>query len=182
MDSDSSQRIIDLGCRNLSALMSPIVTHLTAEPNPDFALDSSFANGLYDSTLGPNAAEADKQKLYEYGEAMRTQYAGDAGRLRLQQGCVAMLTRDSLLMRLGYIKCPVLWIAGDKDPVFSEKSQRADAALFGSEVRFEVIDAYHVPTLSNTTLVNKLVTEFVLKHAGMKDARALREAVGMVDI
>jgi pimeloyl-ACP methyl ester carboxylesterase len=181
MDS-SSQRLVDLGCPDTFSLMEPLVTQMTAVPNPHFTPHPSFSNGAYDAVLGPNASEAEKQKLFEYTDAQIKSYTGDEGRLRLQQAAVAMLTRDSLLMRLGYIKCPVLWIAGDKDPIFLEKAARADAALFKSEVHFELLDSYHAPTLSNPEAVRKLLAEFVHKYGGMKDARALREAVGMVDI
>jgi hypothetical protein len=55
--------------------------------------------------------------------------------------------------------------------------------MFKSEVQFEVIDgAYHYPTWSHAEKVNKLVLDFVKKYGGQKDARAMREAVGMVDI
>jgi pimeloyl-ACP methyl ester carboxylesterase len=164
-------------------MMTEVVTHLTAEQNPNFALPESYGDTLYDRALGPEASDADKKKFAEVVEAQRKSYAGDAGRMRLRQATVALGTRDSLLFRLQDIKCPVLWIVGSKDPSFPEKAAKEDSSMFKSEVQFEVIDgAYHYPTWSHAEKVNKLVLDFVKKYGGQKDARAMREAVGMVDI
>jgi pimeloyl-ACP methyl ester carboxylesterase len=164
--------------------MTPIITQLTAEPNPDFAIPQALIDGHYESTLGPQASDAEKQKLKEVVlDAMAKSYTGNAGRLRLHQAAITAVTRDSLLLRLPDVKSPVLWIAASNDPAVSEKAAREDSSLFKSEVRLEIIEgAYHWPTWSHAEQVNKLVSDFIRKHSGLKDARALREAVGMVDI
>jgi len=175
-------RLEQLGCSDPVANLGPIVTHVTAEPNPKFAVDESWSEGIYEGMVGPDASDDEKKKYAEYADEQLKQYTGDEGRLRLQQATIALLTRDSLLMRIPQIKAPVLWICGSKDKYFPEKAAKADIGEFKVDVQFELLDSFHAPTLTKTEEVHKLVSEFAQKHAGTKDARALREAVGMVDI
>jgi pimeloyl-ACP methyl ester carboxylesterase len=110
-------------------------------------------------------------------------YKGDAGRARLRQSAINWLSHDSLQLRLGDIKCPVLCLLGSEDKVTPEKAVREDAALFGSGAQLEVVQgAYHAPLWTHTADTNKLLLDFIKKNNGKGKAQALREAVGMVDI
>jgi len=176
-------RLIELGVPDVVANMTPVLSHLTAESNNDFALPAEFSNSFYDGVVGPNAGDAEKEALKPIAEAQLKTYEGEAGRLKLRQSVKALLTHDSLLSRLEDIIAPVLWIAGSNDPLVSEKAARADAALFKSNVDFLLIDgAFHFPTWTHAEQVHTPLLAFVKKYGGVKDARALREAVGMVDI
>jgi len=179
----ASKRLVDLGSADIEANMSPIIKHLTAQPNPDFALPSDVTNGLYANAYGENASDADKESLSELIELQKKAYSGDAGRLKFRQATISLITRDSLHYRIDDFKCPVLWIATANDPLVSVQAAKEEASLFKTPVQFELLDGgFHLPTFTHADQVNKLVTEFVIKYGKVKDARALREAVGTVDI
>jgi pimeloyl-ACP methyl ester carboxylesterase len=162
---------------------SPLITQLTARPNPNFALTKAQIQHEYDVALGPESSDAMKQAFSVVTTDLAKCYAGDTGRIKLNQAAKALVTRDSLVLRLEDLKAPVLWIASSNDHAVPVKAAKDEAALFKREVQFEVIEgAYHCPTWTHAEEVNKLVIAFVKKHGGMKDARELREANGMVDI
>jgi len=175
-------RLIELGNPDVVAQMTPVL-ELSAESNQEFALPAPFADNFYGSIVGPNASDADKESLKPVAEAHLKTYEGELGRLKLRQSVKALLSHDSLISRLEDIVAPVLWIAASQDPLISEKAARADAALFKTKVDFLLIDgAFHFPTWTHTEQVHTPLLAFVKKYGGVKDARALREAVGMVDI
>jgi len=76
---------------------------------------------------------------------------------------------------------------GDEDVVYSVKNAQEEIQLFvnSSDAKLVVVKGgHHFLSWTNPKEVNAAILEFVVKNSkGMKtDARALREAVGMVDI
>jgi len=179
----ASKRLVDLGCLDIEAAMSPVITHATSQPDPNWSLPADHFASLYASTFGENASEADKEKLSEIVEAQKKSYSGDLGRKNLQQATIALITRDSLHHRMNDFMSPVLWIATANDPLVSLKAAKEESSLFKTPVQFELLDdGYHLPTFTQADKFNQLLVDFVKKYGVVKDARALREAVGTVDI
>jgi pimeloyl-ACP methyl ester carboxylesterase len=134
------------------------------------------------AALGPSATAEAKQSFIATLSASST-YTSIADKERLRQALISSMTRDSLLSRLEDIKAPVLWIAGESDPYAVKDGVVKQVGKIKSEVQFETLaGAYHLPTWTHAQQLHALVVGFVRKHGGIKDARALREAVGMVDI
>jgi pimeloyl-ACP methyl ester carboxylesterase len=180
---DAGNAPVEAGSLDISKAMTPLVTQLTAQPSADFSIPDAMDEGHYEGWFGPNAPESEKQKISAAIAAHKKTYAGEAGCIKLHQTAMALVTRDSLLLRLADIKCPVLWIAASKDPVVSEKTAKSEVGLFRTTTQLEIVEgAYHLPTWTHTEQVHKAVIAFVKQYGGLKDARALREAVGMVDI
>jgi len=157
----------------LSLLLSPEGSEWTP-PQPN---ETSLA-----AALGPSPS-ADGKQTFITAMTQSNSYKAAGDRERLWQAVLASMTRDSLLSRLGDIKCPVLWIAGGSDPFAIKEGVTKQIGMIKGVVQYEVIpDAYHLPTYTHPMVVGGLFIDFIKKHGGMKDARAMREAVGMVDI
>jgi len=185
-----------MGCADLYSSMLPVVTELTATANADFKIPEEMAKGASQLAIG-SESEADVQL---WASNVTKVYVGEVGRIKLRQTIIALLTRDGLHLRFGELKTsaesgtvngdgtvPILYIRGTEDGVFSKEAAEKDIAALAksgvSSVQFEEIQGgQHAANWNKAEEVNQLVVEFVKKYGGKKDARALREAVGMVDI
>jgi pimeloyl-ACP methyl ester carboxylesterase len=161
--------------------MLPVVNDLTSSPNRDFSLPSEFPLQILQLGLGKDFSENDL-KLFS-PLIMRT-YSGDEGRLRLRQSTINLISRESLHLRLSAISCPILWIQGSEDTSYSAENAREELSMMGSKTtRLEIIKGGpHLVSWSHAAEINNLLGEFMGKHGGRVDARALREAVGMVEM
>jgi pimeloyl-ACP methyl ester carboxylesterase len=82
---------------------------------------------------------------------------------------------------------PMLLVRGSEDTVFSTAVAEKDVlALEQAGIKDvtvqEIAGGAHAANWSHAEEVNKLIAEYLKKNGGKVDARALREAVGMVDI
>jgi pimeloyl-ACP methyl ester carboxylesterase len=85
------------------------------------------------------------------------------------------------------ITCPVLWLHGDADVVYTVKNAEEEIKMLenSTDAKLVVVQGgHHYLSWTHPKEVDAALLEFVVKNSkGMKtDARALREAVGMVDI
>jgi pimeloyl-ACP methyl ester carboxylesterase len=162
-------------------LLVPIITTLTAKPNPGFSLPTELVNTFINTALGPNAA-IDAREIWI--NVLNSTYSGEAGRIKLRQGTTMCLTRDSLHLRASDLKIPILWIQGSEDVVVNLENCRYELGLTGSvDPRLEVIQGGpHSCHTTHPQVINPLLRDFVVKYGGKVDAKALREAVGTVDI
>jgi len=177
-----SDRSRSLGCWDVSSV-TPLIESLNAT-NESYEPPNEFCNFSISSGFG---ADCPQETRTEWTEKIKQNYAGDAGRKRLREATVNLRDRDGLHGRLFNIKCPVLWLHGDADVVYSVKNAQEEIKLLeGSpDAKLVVVQGgHHYLSWTNPKEVNAALLEFVGKHSkGMKtDARALREAVGMVDI
>lgn len=170
---------VALGSHDISQELIGLVK-MTETPNPKFELPAGGAKTLVETSLGPEASEAD---VKIWTDIPLQSYKGDAGRLRFRQTLINMLSRDPLQLRVGEIQTPVLYIIGSEDKIYTEKVAKEDIKAFKSDVQFAKIDgAYHSPVWTHAKETNSIVAEFLKKNGGKVNAQALREAVGMVDI
>jgi pimeloyl-ACP methyl ester carboxylesterase len=162
-------------------LLTPIITDLTSKPDSDFKLPTELANTFVNLALGP---DAESEARGTWLTLLDKTYAGEAGRVKLRQATTMVLSRDSLHLRAPDLKVPILWIHGSEDAVVTEKNARYGLSLTGSvDPRFEVVKgAPHSCHTTHPEVVNALLKDFVVKYGKKIDARALREAVGTVDI
>jgi len=176
----NTPRLLELGCIDLATDLTKAVKSMK-EPEANWSFPYETVQGFAELSLGPNPPE--EQVKFNHALASK-HYVGDAGRLKFRQIMINLLSRDSLHVRLDSITCPVLWIRGSEDKIFTEEVAKGDIELFGSsDVKFETISGgYHAPSITHAQEVNKLLEAFIKKNGGKADARALREAVGMVDI
>jgi len=177
-----SDRTRSLGCWDISSI-TPLIQSLNAT-SESFEAPNEFCNFSIDCGFGKDCPEETRT---QWTEKIKQNYAGDAGRKRLREAAVNLRDRDGLHGRLVNIKCPVLWLHGDADVVYSVKNAQEEIAMIenSSDAKLVVVQGgHHYLSWTNPKEVNAALLEFVGKNSkGMKtDARALREAVGMVDI
>jgi alpha-beta hydrolase superfamily lysophospholipase len=187
--------------------MTPVVTDLTAKEDANFKLPSGMANDTAKLSIGnsPDLAtwaaqteavyvgELGRQKLRQSALSLITR---DSLHLRLADlkptpvssvAGAAVAAVASAVVPGGAAACPFLLIRGTADEVFSKEAAEADVLALEKagikDVTFkEVSGGAHAANWTNAEEVNVLILDFVKKYGGKVDARALREAVGMVDI
>jgi pimeloyl-ACP methyl ester carboxylesterase len=176
-----SPGLLERGCTDRSSALLPIVTELTATPNENFVFPEDLVLKGAPIMLGENPKQEDVDLWLHTAS---TVYEGDRGRLKLRQAAIASISRDSLHIRLSDLTMPILWIQGSEDKVMSVENAKYELGLTkSSDPALHVIEgAPHAAAWTHASEVDKLVLAFLLKHGGKIDARALREAVGTVDI
>mgnify|MGYP003673690462 CR=1 FL=1 len=101
-------------------------------------------------------------------EVYRQNYRGDQGRERLRTCAINLRDRDGLHARLNGIICPVLWIHGTADSVYSVANAEDGIARFTNarEASLKVIDGgQHFLSASDPDEVNAAAVEFIGKWA-----------------
>ena len=86
--------------------------------------------------------------------------AGDAGRKRILASAINLRDRDGLHARLDTVLCPVLWLRGNQDSVYSIANAREEIALFTNSpsVELRVVDGgQHFLSASNPQDVDQAV-------------------------
>jgi pimeloyl-ACP methyl ester carboxylesterase len=76
--------------------------------------------------------------------------------------------RDGLHARLGDVKCPVLWLHGTADVVYSVANAKREIEMFvGSpDAQLKVVkDGQHFLSFSHPEEVDSAVAEFVAKYS-----------------
>jgi len=180
-----SERSRKLGCWDGVNAVNPLIESSTSatvtekwQPTPEFC-DSIVSLGF--------GSDCHSSTREQWIKSIQSSYQGDLGRKRIREAAINLKERDGLHGRLTNVRCPVLWLHGDKDVVYSVANAKEEIQLFenSSDKQLVVIpDGHHFINWTHAEQVNMAVLEFVGKNSkGMKtDARALREAVGMVDI
>jgi pimeloyl-ACP methyl ester carboxylesterase len=91
-------------------------------------------------------------------------YSGDDGRQRLRTIAINLRGRDGLHGRLDQLKCPVLWMHGSADRVYSGRNAEEEIRMFtnSADAQLKVIDGgQHFLSASNPEDVNTAVIDFV---------------------
>lgn len=179
-----SERLVKAGSWDARSVMPPMIETFSKPVPSTWELEEEFCSALVDNGFGKECAEETRT---QWIGLLKKNYRGDAGRKRLRQAAINLLERDGLFQRLPDIKCPVLWLQGESDAVFSVETANEEIKLFTNSPDAHVIPVkggQHYLSWSNPEEVDSALLEFIGKHQkGEKpDARALREAVGMVDI
>lgn len=92
---------------------------------------------------------------------------GDEGRKRIRMAAVNLRERDGLHGRLGYVKCPVLWLHGSDDVVYSVANAEQEIKMFTNSEKAElrvVQGGQHFLSFSHPKEVDEALIEFVGKY------------------
>ncbi len=87
-------------------------------------------------------------------------YTGDAGRQRLQTITVNLRDRDGLHGRLNKVRCPVLWLQGTADRVYSVPNAQVEIGRFvnSASAELRVIDGgQHFLSATHPEIVNAAI-------------------------
>ncbi|MEU7812058.1 alpha/beta hydrolase [Pseudonocardia sp. NPDC049154] len=160
MDYESA-RSRDLGCWDGIAFCTPSVDGLAGSVGDDWVVPDEFVDGVLEAGLGPNVA-ADERAFWiaEY----RRNYTGDDGRHRLRVSTINLRDRDGLHGRLDEVRCPVLWLHGTADAVYSVPNAEEEIRMFvrSRDARLQVVDGgQHFLSASDAPAVNAATAEFI---------------------
>lgn len=160
-----SQRTRDLGCWDIAPIGDSLISGWSSTtPTPDFALDDGFLGLLANLGVGPNA---DSSLVQSMSADTKSHYTGDVGRQRARMSAINLRDRDGLHGRLSDITCPVLWMHGTSDQVYSVANAQEEIVLFvnSKEARLETIeDGHHFLSASNPKEVTKEAVSFIKKY------------------
>lgn len=160
MDSES-QRSRNLGCWDGHEVCSPVIEQLSAPVDEDWAVDGDFTDFILSAGIGGPSSE--EQRRHWHQEHKRN-YSGDAGRKRLRMSAINLRDRDGLHGRLGYVTCPVLWMHGTEDQVYSVANAQDEIKLFTNspDAQVRIVEGgQHFLSASHPDAVNEATTEFI---------------------
>ncbi|KFZ23187.1 hypothetical protein V502_02339 [Pseudogymnoascus sp. VKM F-4520 (FW-2644)] len=162
-----SPRSRELGCWDGPAACSGLVA-LNGDLTPahDFEPGDAYYDFLMEIGFGKNV---DKATRGFWAKTIRDNYNGDEGKKRVSMAAVNLASRDGLHERLPNIRCPILWLQGTDDVVFSFKNAEEEIKLFINSAKTRLwkggeraslaprsadlisgVDAKDLPVMSNT--------------------------------
>ncbi|KAF2228176.1 alpha/beta hydrolase fold family protein [Elsinoe ampelina] len=156
-----SPRSLRLGCWDGVAATTPSIKHWTEHSPPDFTPGPDFANFLIDQGFGEDVAQEEREF---WVREIEENYRGDDGRQRARLAAINLRERDGLHGRLWDVKCPVLWMHGTKDVVYTVANAEEEIKLFvnSKEAKLKVIEGgRHFLSASHPEEVEGAVLEFV---------------------
>ncbi|KAH8802575.1 putative alpha/beta hydrolase [Xylogone sp. PMI_703] len=153
------------GCWDPVPILGPMVEgYVSTTATPDFVIEDTLCGMV--STLGFGAVS--EETVGFWTQTCREVYTGDEGRKKLRMTLVNLLTRDGILLRLSDIKCPVHWLHGTDDPVYSAKTiPHEHIKLFTNAIDTKVSileGGSHYLNATNPKEVNEAVLEMVQKY------------------
>ena len=163
MDSESP-RSRDLGCWDGVAFCTPAIDALAGSVGDDWVVPGD----LVDAVLAEGLGEVPDEERSFWHTTYRENYTGDAGRERLRTSSVNLRNRDGLHGRLDGVRCPVLWMHGTADPVYSVANAEEEIALFtgsGSAELRVVEGGRHFLSASHPAEVDSATAEFIRRWA-----------------
>ncbi len=163
---DESPRSRELGCWDGIAFCTPSVDDLATPVGDDWSCPPEFVDAVLGAGLGPDVP--DEERTFWHAEHRRN-YAGDDGRHRLRVSTINLRDRDGLHARLDGVRCPVLWLQGTADEVYSVANAQEEIGLFVNSPHAElriVEGGQHFLSASDPDTVNAAAVEFVTRRAG----------------
>ncbi|UZD64693.1 MULTISPECIES: alpha/beta fold hydrolase [Marinobacter] len=162
MDRESQQSQA-LGCWDGTEFCTPAIDALAESVPDDWVVPDEFVIGVLDAGLGDSVSDEDRAFWLD---VYRRNYSGDAGRERLRICSINLRDRDSLLARLNSVTCPVLWIHGTADSVYSVANAENGIARFtgSKDAQLKVVEGgQHFLSASDPKEVNAAAVDFISK-------------------
>ncbi|MFI2241490.1 alpha/beta fold hydrolase [Streptomyces chrestomyceticus] len=159
MDSES-ERSRELGCWDGIGFNTPLIDDLAEPVGEDWVVPDDVVDAVFNTAMGGLPAEERAFWLAAY----RANYAGDAGRRRLRLSTVNLRDRDGLHGRLDDVRCPVLWLHGTADQVYSVANAQEEIRMFtrSPEARLEIVEGgQHFLSASHPAEVDSAAVDFV---------------------
>ncbi|MCJ1452974.1 hypothetical protein MMC28_003319 [Mycoblastus sanguinarius] len=160
-----SERTRSLGCWNGPAdLTGSIDAWTTNKVTPNFEPDDGFCNFLIDIGFGKNC---DSSVRDFWKKTIKSNYQGDEGRRRARMAAINLRERDGLHGRLSDIRCPVMWLHGTSDVVYSIANAEQEIKMFVNSPDTKLVtvkDGQHFLSASHPQEVDNALIEFVGKN------------------
>jgi pimeloyl-ACP methyl ester carboxylesterase len=161
-----SERTRKLGCWDgVHDVGLPIAAWTaTKAVGDDWTPDLDYCDFLIDIGFGKDCA-SDVRDFWR--KTIQGNYSGDDGRKRARMAAVNLRDRDGLHGRLSDVVCPVLWLHGSADVVYSVANAREEIKLFvnSPDVQLKVVEGgAHFLSASHPKEVDNALIEFVGKY------------------
>ncbi|KAF2094899.1 alpha/beta-hydrolase [Rhizodiscina lignyota] len=136
-ESDRSRELGNFDC--LGTLTQPIADLQSPTPTPDFVISEEFRKFPIFTGFGQ---DINSSAVEFWNKELMQNYSGDEGRLRLKECCINLRDRDGMHNRLPEVRCPVLWMHGDKDAAYSVQNAQEEIKLFvnAKEAKLQVVN------------------------------------------
>ncbi|OQD72594.1 hypothetical protein PENDEC_c020G07121 [Penicillium decumbens] len=164
---NESDRTRSLSCWDAPNLLTPDIEKWTTnEATPDFEPHTGFCDFLVDIGFGKDDCPADVREFWR--KTIKSNYRGDEGRRRIRMASINLRDRDGLHARLFDVRCPVMWLHGTKDVVYSVANAEQEIKLFvnSPDARLVTISGgAHFLSGSKPKEVDAALIEFVKKYS-----------------
>ncbi len=162
---DESPRSRDLGCWDGVAFCTPAVEALAGSVGDDWVIPGELVDAVLREGLGDDVPPDERAFWHA---TYRQNYAGDAGRRRLRMCTINLRDRDGLHGRLDSVRCPVLWLHGTEDRVYSVANAEDGIRRFvnAADAELRVVEGgQHFLSASNPDDVNAATIAFLDRWA-----------------
>lgn len=156
-----SPRSRELGCWDGIEFCTPAIDDLSEPVGEDWVVPGDFVDAVLGAGLGEDVS-LDERSFWH--SVYQQNYVGDDGRHRLRVCAINLRDRDGLHARLDSVRCPVLWLQGTADQVYSVANAEEEIALFtgSSNPELRIIDGgQHFMSASHPGIVNAAAVEFL---------------------
>lgn len=161
-----SERTRQLNCWDCPTLLTPLIEKWTTnEPTPDFEPDLEYCDYLIDIGFGKDCP----QEVREFWRAtIKENYRGDDGRRRIRMAAINLRDRDGLHGRLADVRCPVMWLHGTNDVVYSVANAQEEIKKFVNSPDAQLVTVEggtHFLSASHPKEVDEALITFVTKYS-----------------
>jgi pimeloyl-ACP methyl ester carboxylesterase len=160
MDSES-QRSRDVGCWDGVGFCAPAIAALAESVGDDWVIPIELVDAVLTEGLGEDVPPEERTFWHA---THQENYAGDAGRERLRISTINLSDRDGLHSRLDSVRCPVLWMHGTADTVYSVANAEDEIKHFvnSADAELRVVEGgRHFLSASDPDEVNAETIEFI---------------------
>jgi pimeloyl-ACP methyl ester carboxylesterase len=160
MDSES-QRSRNLGCWDGVGFCAPAIDALAESVGDDWVIPTELVDAVLAEGFGENVPPEERTFWHT---THQENYVGDAGRERLRISTINLSDRDGLHSRLDSMRCPVLWMHGTADRVYSVANAQEEIKLFvnSADAELRVVEGgQHFLSASDPEDVNTATIEFI---------------------
>ena len=160
MDSES-QGSRDRGCWDGVAFCTPAIDALAGSVGEDWVIPTELVDAVLHEGLGDNVTPEERSFWHA---TYQQHYVGDAGRRRLRMCTINLRDRDGLHGRLDSVRCPVLWLHGTDDRVYSVANAEDGISRFvnAADAELRVVQGgQHFLSASDPDDVNTAAIAFV---------------------
>ncbi|EFX05414.1 alpha beta hydrolase fold family [Grosmannia clavigera kw1407] len=134
------------------------------EPTPDFVIDDVWCGAV--GSLGFGTAVS-PETIQFWVRTVKSVYVGDEGRRKVKGALLNLMERDSLLLRLRDIRCPVYWLQGTDDVVYGVQIPKDQIELFtgAKEKKVRYLEqGGHYLNATNPKEVEEEILEMINKY------------------
>jgi pimeloyl-ACP methyl ester carboxylesterase len=156
-----SQRSRDLGCWDGIAFCTPAIDALAGSVGDDWVIPVELVDAVLAEGFGEDVPPDERTFWHT---THQQNYTGDAGRDRLRICSINLRDRDGLHGRLDSVRCPVLWMQGTADPVYSVANAEDEIKRFvnSPDAQLRVVEGgRHFLSATHPDEVNPAAVEFI---------------------